>query len=109
MLEVAQILSHFIHIMLVFPWCFSGASVVLNSRGLGPKFACLCVWTFRAHASKPARPGSPASQLSQAAQPASPASQPSQPASPESQPSQPAKLQSAPRTQTPVNSRGLGP
>ena len=37
MLEVAQILSHFIHIMLVFPWCFSGASVVLNSQGLGPK------------------------------------------------------------------------
>ena len=43
MLEVAQILSHFIHIMLVFPWCFSGASVVLNSQGLRSKFVCLCV------------------------------------------------------------------
>ena len=57
MLEVAQILSHFIHIMLVFPWCFSGASVVLNSRGLGPKglrrgkggsnvYVCIYIYTY---------------------------------------------------------------
>ena len=81
MLEVAQILSHFIHIMLVFPWCFSGASVVLNSRGMGPKFVCLCVCAFgrlgRMHASKPAQPASPTSQPSQPAQPGNPASQPS--------------------------------